>query len=442
MRLASRTALAAFAAASVTLLLTGAVLRGRFAEVIEDRVDAQLEDRAESAPILAAIAERLARSELVGTVDASRVLVHGEIVELGDLPEDPLPLPSEPGFVTVRADGQRWRLHTISVEDVPEMGDRTLVQLAEPLGDVDDEIRQLRRRLVVAGLLVSIAAGLVGWLLGGFAARPLTTLRRDAATLRDDDPATWKVGDRYGSPDVDDVARALNVNLERLAEETIRRDRALDAARAFAASASHELRTPLQSALTNLEIARSDRAEEAVRAEAVALAHQQVQRMGGSLAAVRALADAEFADPAWFEPLDLVEVAEAAVADERRRAHDATIDVVTSSTGGPVPAWREGVQLAIANVVRNALIHGRGPDGTAEIVVTVDASTVTVTDAGPGIPAGDRERLVERFAKGAGSGGSGLGLAIAREVAVAHGGGIAVAQGPRGGASVTLRFGA
>ena len=248
------------------------------------------------------------------------------------------------------------------------------------------------------------------------------------------------MGERYGSPDVDDVADALNANLRRLADETVKRDRALDAARAFAASASHELRTPLQSALTNLDIARSDRADEATRAGSVGAAHQQVQRMAASLAAVRALADAEFADPAWFESLDLLDVAEAAVADERRRDPDARIDVVAQSDDC-VTAWRQGAQLAIANVVRNALAHGRPASGAPpHVVVTVDGSVVTVDDDGPGVPGVDRARVLQRFVKGAGSGGSGLGLAIAREVAAAHGGAVELSEGPLGGVRVTLTF--
>ena len=440
MRLRTRTALAAFLAAFVTLLLTGLVFRGQFVEVLQDRVDEQLHDRAETAPILAAIASRLSRSELSGTVEASRVVVGGDLVELGDLPDDPLPPPIAPGLITVNADGQRWRLLTIEVADVPAVGDRTLVQLAEPLGDLDQQVTKLRRRVALAGILVSVAAGLVGWLLGGLASRPLTSLRRDAALLRDDDPDSWRVGERYGSPDVDDVADALNANLRRLADETMKRDRALDAARAFAASASHELRTPLQSALTNLDIARSERADETTRATSVGAAHQQVQRMAASLAAVRALADAEFADPAWFEPIDLLDVAEAAVADERRRDPDATIDVIARSDAR-VTAWRQGAQLAIANVVRNALAHGRPTTGAApRVVVTVDGSVVTVDDDGPGVPEAERARVLQRFVKGVGSGGSGLGLAIAREVASAHGGAVEISEGPLGGARITLTF--
>ena len=441
MRLATRTALAAFVAAFATLAITGVVVRGRFTDVLQDRVDAQLEDRAESAPILAAIAARLSRSELAATVAPAQVLVDGELIRLGDLPGEALPSPTGPGWLTVVVEGDRWRLLTIAVEDVPAAGDRTLVQLAEPLGDVDAEVRALRRRLVVAGLIVSIVAGLVGWVLGGLAVRPLTSLRRDAAALRDDDPASWRVGDRYGSPEVDDVADALNANLRRLADATVERERALDAARAFAANASHELRTPLQGALMNLDIARSERADRDVRVGAIDQAHGQVQRMAASLAAVRTLADAEFADPAWFEPVDLAELTEAVVADEARRFPDASIDIVVDTDAGPVPLWRHGVQLAVGNVVRNALVHGHAPGVAPRVVVRVDGARVVVDDEGPGIAGPDRERVLGRFEKGAGSGGSGLGLAIAREVAGAHGGSVAVTASPSGGARVTLAFG-
>jgi two-component system sensor histidine kinase PrrB len=448
MRLATRTALAAFAAAFLTLALTGAVFRGRFTDVLQDRVDAQLEDRAETAPILAAIAERLSRSELVATVSPAQVLVDGELVRLGELPAESLPAPSAAGLETVVVDGDRWRLRTIEVRDVPDAGDRTLVQLAEPLGDVDAEVRALRRRLVVAGLVVAFAAGLVGWLLGGLATRPLTSLRRDAGSLRDDDPSTWRVGERYGSPEVDDVAEALNANLRRLADETVERRHALEAARAFAASASHELRTPLQGALMNLDIARSERAGEAARTEAVSLAHGQVQRMAASLAAVRTLADAEFADPAWFEPVDLAELAEAVAADERRRSPEAIVDVVVdvvvdvAADGAAAmrPLWREGVHLAVGNVVRNALVHGHRPGRVQHVRVTVDGASVVVDDDGHGVPEEERERVLGRFEKGAGSGGSGLGLAIAREVAAAHGGSVEITDSPLGGARVTLTF--
>ena len=120
MRLATRTGLASFVAASITLLAVGALFRGYFATVLQERVDTQLEERAETAPILAAVADRLSQSELRTTLEGARVVRGGETISLGLLPADPLPDEIVPGWSTARASGDRWRLYTVEVYDVPE----------------------------------------------------------------------------------------------------------------------------------------------------------------------------------------------------------------------------------------------------------------------------------------------------------------------------------
>ena len=439
MRLATRTGLAAFAAATLSMLAIGAVFNRLLPQVLQERVDDQLIERADSAPIVAAVADRLARSELTATVEGARVLADGELIEVGLLPVDPLPPIGELGFETASADGQRWRLLTIEVVDVPRVGDRALVQLAAPLGDVDARTRELRRRLLAIGLLAAGLAGVVGYLLGRRATRPLSELRGDAVRIDDADPSTWTLATTYHSPDVDDLAGALNSSLSRLADESTNRRLALESARSFAASATHELRTPLQSALTNIDIAMSSLADEGGKAEALEQAHHQLQRMASGLSAVRALADAEFAAMAWFVPADLAEVVEAVITEETRRVEaDVT---VTISPGPAVPLWRDGARLAVGNVLRNALVHGRDRQGKARIAVDVSGSTVTIDDSGTGIRPSERERVVQRFERGVSSGGSGLGLAIAQQVTVAHGGRLDISDSATGGTRVVLRFG-
>ena len=437
MRLATRTGLASFIAASITLLAVGSLFRGYFASILQERVDTQLRERAATAPILAAVAQRLAQSELRTTLEGARVVTGSQTISLGLLPDDPLPNKIVPGWSTARASGDRWRLYTVEVLDVPKPGDKTLVQLVAPLGDVDARAMQLRRRVIFVMMLTSVAAGVVGYLLGTVATRPLTALRRDTGRIEDADPGTWRVGETYGSTEVDDVATALNENLQRLADETHRRGAALDAARAFAASATHELRTPLQGALINLDMARSGRMSEPDRLEVLGLANEQLQRMAAALSAVRALADAEFADRSWFDEVDLADVADAAIADERRRSPEATIEI-ESTPPTTLIAWRDGVRLAIANIVRNALVHGVPADGSAQrVVVSVVGPRVTVDDNGPGVPTVDRQRVLERFERGGGH-GSGLGLAIAKQVALAHGGSVTIESSPFGGARVVM----
>lgn len=82
--------------------------------------------------------------------------------------------------------------------------------------------------------------------------------------------------------------------------------------------------------------------------------------------------------------------------------------------------------------VRLAAFPDRGPGGEAEVVVEV-------TDSGPGVPEGDRERIFEPFvtSKAAGQ-GTGLGLPMARALAEAHGGRLECLGAPGEGARFRL----
>jgi two-component system sensor histidine kinase PrrB len=442
-RIATRTALAALAAAVVSVLVIGFAVRRSFESVLRDRVDRQLEQRADSARVLAAVAVRLADSKLAPTVQPARVLLSdGRVISLGTLPAEPLPPVRGVGWSTARADNQRWRLFTVEAK-VAASGGRTLVQLVEPLGNTDAAAAQFRRRFLVFGMLAAVGAAVAGWLFGVFAARPLSRLRRDASRLDPQTPSTWSVAGAYGAVEVDELASALRDGLHRVADETARRDAALSSSRSFAASAAHELRTPLQSALLNLGIASDPRTDDETRRAMVTTSAELVQRMGAALSAVRALADAEVADPSWFEVADLADVVDRAVADEARRFPNAQVSIDVQSSS-PINLWCDGAQMAIANVVRNALLHGRPSDGVPPAVrIHVGDAEVIVDDNGPGIENADRERVVQRFERGRSTvPGSGLGLSIASQVAQAHGGDVVIGESPLGGTRVTLRFSA
>jgi two-component system sensor histidine kinase KdpD len=67
--------------------------------------------------------------------------------------------------------------------------------------------------------------------------------------------------------------------------------------------------------------------------------------------------------------------------------------------------------------------------------------SVQIADRGPGIPAGERERVFEPFQRGGANGdrsGFGLGLAIARGFVEANGGAIAVESTPGRGTTFVV----
>ena len=109
---------------------------------------------------------------------------------------------------------------------------------------------------------------------------------------------------------------------------------------------------------------------------------------------------------------------------------------------------------ALANLVHNALEYT--PQGGRVTVRTGmrnaeaslggprnDCAFLEVEDDGPGIPPAEREQVLERFYRAAGTAGtgSGLGLAIVREIALAHRAEIVISTGENGrGCKVGLTF--
>jgi two-component system sensor histidine kinase HydH len=90
------------------------------------------------------------------------------------------------------------------------------------------------------------------------------------------------------------------------------------------------------------------------------------------------------------------------------------------------------LRQVIENVARNAVQAGEGP---IEISVHDEGAEAVVTtrDHGPGIPAGQEERIFEPFVTTR-TRGTGLGLAIARRIVERHGGTLVAANHPEGGA--------
>jgi signal transduction histidine kinase len=107
-----------------------------------------------------------------------------------------------------------------------------------------------------------------------------------------------------------------------------------------------------------------------------------------------------------------------------------------------------GDRGALARLVRNLADNAARHAGT-KVALAVsaagDEAIVRVDDDGPGVAVADRERVFERFTRldegrARGAGGAGLGLALVRAVAVAHGGTVAVLDGPVGGARFEVRL--
>jgi signal transduction histidine kinase len=94
-------------------------------------------------------------------------------------------------------------------------------------------------------------------------------------------------------------------------------------------------------------------------------------------------------------------------------------------TGEPVVVRGDSALLRrmIRNLIENAQQHG-SPPVEVRVLREGERAILTVSDAGPGIPRSEQERVFAPFYRPAGSqsGGSGLGLALVRQIARQHGG--------------------
>ena len=208
---------------------------------------------------------------------------------------------------------------------------------------------------------------------------------------------------------------------------------ALDQQEAFLADAAHDLRTPAASLRTLSETAlRGETDSTEVLRRTLGLAQGMGRLVDGLLTRARLMSGTA---TLAREPLRLDQLVEDTVADAPLGEHRVTV----RAEEAVVVADPDLVRRAVGNLLGNALVHGHAPGAPADVRITVARDgTVTIDDAGPGLPPQVAGALFERFRSGGGS--TGLGLSIASWVAHAHGGSLTAAAGERGGARFTLRL--
>ena len=219
--------------------------------------------------------------------------------------------------------------------------------------------------------------------------------------------------------------------------------------RRFVAAASHELRTPVAIVRASAEILDREGLVAADGQPFVSDIVSETDRMGRLVGDMLALASAEAgAVSVERHPVELV----AWLTDLARRAesmagtHGLTIRTdLPSAAGVVVEADEDRLTQVLLILVDNAIEHS--PSGgiiTLGLALQGGRVSVSVSDQGPGVPAADRDRIFEPFARLPGArrsaSGSGLGLAIARQLVSRHDGELAVEDAPGGGARFVLRL--
>jgi signal transduction histidine kinase len=144
------------------------------------------------------------------------------------------------------------------------------------------------------------------------------------------------------------------------------------------------------------------------------------------------------------EPVELRTLVAGVLADLASLAHARHIELaLEDGLAGKVAGNSAQLTILLRNLLDNAVRYT--PDGGSVSVSIQDenGTVLKVHDSGPGIPAEERERVMERFYRVPGSGveGSGLGLSIVRRIAELHGARLEFANGATdGGLVVSVIF--
>jgi two-component system OmpR family sensor kinase len=214
--------------------------------------------------------------------------------------------------------------------------------------------------------------------------------------------------------------------------------------RAFMHDAAHTLRTPLTVAHGHAELVLDSLPAGTRVHEDATIALDELRRLARISDQLLLLGTADQTDALLLAPVTLDRVA----ADVARRWSAATGRTVAVDAPEPVAVLADEARLrhALDALVENAL-HATDAGGEVTIAAHIRDGRVVleVSDTGHGIDPADRERIFERFVRGADSEsrrpGTGLGLAIVRAIAEAHRGRVAVDSRP-GATTFTMTLGA
>jgi signal transduction histidine kinase len=301
-----------------------------------------------------------------------------------------------------------------------------------PMSEIDRTLRILAGSLTAASAVTVVAGAAVGWYAARRLLRPLERVS-DAAVEIAGGRLDTRLDDE-GDADLEPLVTSFN---EMVAALQLRLEREAR----LASDVSPELRTPLTALSTAMQVVRARAADMPDRTRmAVDVLESQIR---------------------YFERLvlDLLEISRFDAGASDVEADDIDVVALTERVAaayGGVPVTHDEseprrvvldprrVERILVNLLDNAERHAGGATGIG-VACGGGVVRLTVEDHGPGIPEIDRERVFDRFWRGAGSRstsvkGTGLGLALVAEHVRVLGGRVRVDAGRDGGARFVVEL--
>lgn len=287
--------------------------------------------------------------------------------------------------------------------------------------ELEDTLRSLAVSLFGASVVTTLVGGTLGYWLSRRTLRPLANVGLAAEAIAGGRLDTRLEG--TDDPDLNVLVSSFN-HMAQALEERIDRDGR------FASDVSHELRSPLMTLAASVSVLASRREEmpDAASQSALDLMEADVARFQQLVDDLLEISrfDAGVARLS-LEEVRLPELVRQAVS-MHRSDDPPTVEIDADLAGMVVRADKRRLVRILDNLLGNADAYGGGACRVA-VESAGDSVLIAVEDSGPGVPPEDRDRIFDRFSRGAGAGrrstsgdGVGLGLALVAEHARLHGG--------------------
>ncbi|HET7083638.1 MAG TPA: ATP-binding protein [Rhizomicrobium sp.] len=312
--------------------------------------------------------------------------------------------------------------------------------------DVHD--RYLTERMFTTTLpwtvvLILILGTAGGALIGRNMLRRLDAINRTSGEIIAGD-LTRRVPLAGSGDELDVLSENLNRMLDRI-------ERLMKGLREVTDSVAHDLRTPLNRLRNRLEesaarLNASGALKNEMMAGEIERAIAETDQLIGTFNALLLIAETDAGTTrAAMSALDLREVAADVVELYEPLAEEKRVALTRlPSTPVVIEGNRSLIAQALANLVDNAIKYTpAGGKVRIQAAATAEGIDLSVADSGPGIPAADRPRVVERFVRleaSRNSPGTGLGLSLVAAVAHFHNAELVLEDNLPIGLKAILRF--
>jgi signal transduction histidine kinase len=283
---------------------------------------------------------------------------------------------------------------------------------------LDLTLNVLRGSFVAASALLFFAALALGTLLGLHSERRIAAMAADMRRVVKSGMSE-RLNDYGSSNEYDRLTSDINRMLDQL-------QRLMDGIRHVTTNIAHDLRTPLFRLRQNLEQLHQVRELDTDGSAALANCSSEIDRMNETFAALLRIAEVE--DGSRRQAFTKIDLSELIIELEELYAESAAaagLQLVCDFEYG-VRTWgdRELLFQMGANLVENAMHYGlEGGKIGLRLVTNGRRATIIVSDAGPGIPASEHDKVFRRLykiEKSRNTKGHGLGLSLVAAIADLH----------------------